>query len=267
MSFRDMNTAELKRVVKICERVHYTHSAESFNNHLYVVLNQALPSVHFTVDHFALGPLSHKEALNNSLPPITFEMFAYFMHQHPGIILYGESQHVGSILTEQHPEQYRKTELYNEVYRPVDIEDQVWMGVGDKEELIAVSFSRDAVYTEQDILTLSLIQSQIKIAWSNWKRIRSLEDQLKGLSRGRIHSERQALNASAVETSIQSLSRRQREVVERVTVGKTNVEIAAEFAISPRTVEKHLERIFAVVGVHTRIALASAAGTGRVGNE
>jgi DNA-binding NarL/FixJ family response regulator len=51
-------------------------------------------------------------------------------------------------------------------------------------------------------------------------------------------------------------------VVELVASGKTNVEIAADLHISPRTVGKHLEQIFTAVDVNNRTALARMARRG-----
>lgn len=180
------------------------------------------------------------------------------MHQHPGLIKNEDSdQNIGSLLTAFKPAHYQQTELYNEVYRSVGIEDQIWMGIGNKEELIGISYSRDAIYTNHDLLQLSLLQPQIRIAWKNWKRIVSLEDQLQQLKTTTAESEQRAQQHATMQTAIQSLTPRQREVVEQVSLGKTNQEIADELHISPRTVGKHLEQIFAVVDVRTRTALAS----------
>ncbi|MDF7798318.1 helix-turn-helix transcriptional regulator [Pontiellaceae bacterium B1224] len=248
MSLNSINTAELRRVSKICERLHCTCSAEPFSNHLYVVLSQALPSIHFMSIHFLLSPLVLKQAINQSLPDQSFKGFIRYMHQHPGIQRYcASNQPVGTLLTELSPVEYRMTELYNEVYRPADIEDQAWIGVGDRKELIALSYSRDTAYTERDLLMLSMIQPQANIAWKNWKRIRALEKQLKELQTAQIETEQLAQELSAMQTAIQALTRRQLEVVELVATGKTNVEIADALAISPRTIAKHLEQIFRVV--------------------
>jgi DNA-binding CsgD family transcriptional regulator len=52
------------------------------------------------------------------------------------------------------------------------------------------------------------------------------------------------------------LSRREAEVLKWVSYGKTNVEIGMITAISPRTVQKHLEHIYQKLGVETRTGAA-----------
>jgi DNA-binding CsgD family transcriptional regulator len=55
------------------------------------------------------------------------------------------------------------------------------------------------------------------------------------------------------------LSERESEVLWWVARGKTNADIGAILAISPRTVQKHLEHMFAKLGVETRTAAAAYA--------
>jgi DNA-binding CsgD family transcriptional regulator len=57
--------------------------------------------------------------------------------------------------------------------------------------------------------------------------------------------------------STHGLTRRETEVLQWMAAGKTNKDIAIILAISPRTVEKHLERIFEYLGVETRTAAAA----------
>ncbi len=52
------------------------------------------------------------------------------------------------------------------------------------------------------------------------------------------------------------LTRRERQIVELVASGKTNAEIASGLWVAPSTVKKHLEHIYAKVGVGRRAALA-----------
>jgi RNA polymerase sigma factor (sigma-70 family) len=57
-----------------------------------------------------------------------------------------------------------------------------------------------------------------------------------------------------VEAAEVALTPREREVLDWVAAGKTNREIATILGASPRTVEKHLERIYEKIGIETRTA-------------
>jgi DNA-binding CsgD family transcriptional regulator len=51
-----------------------------------------------------------------------------------------------------------------------------------------------------------------------------------------------------------SLTERELEILGWVARGKTNKEIAALLVVSTNTVRKHLENVYAKLGVHTRTA-------------
>jgi DNA-binding CsgD family transcriptional regulator len=53
------------------------------------------------------------------------------------------------------------------------------------------------------------------------------------------------------------LTEREAEVLQWLAAGKSNIDIGKILAISPRTVEKHLERTFERLGVETRTAAAA----------
>src|SRR5215208_5312908 len=53
------------------------------------------------------------------------------------------------------------------------------------------------------------------------------------------------------------LTAREREILDLVAEGRTNAEIAERLWISPETVRKHLENVYAKLGVHTRTAAAA----------
>ena len=55
------------------------------------------------------------------------------------------------------------------------------------------------------------------------------------------------------------LTRREREIVELLAEGMSNGEIALTLTIAPTTVRKHLENIYAKLGVHTRTAAVARA--------
>jgi DNA-binding NarL/FixJ family response regulator len=63
--------------------------------------------------------------------------------------------------------------------------------------------------------------------------------------------------AGTADEAVQSageLSLRERAVLELVAAGRTNVAIAHELGISPRTVAKHLEHLYRKLGVANRAA-------------
>jgi DNA-binding CsgD family transcriptional regulator len=56
---------------------------------------------------------------------------------------------------------------------------------------------------------------------------------------------------------------RERQVLDLVADGLTNAQVAAVLWISPGTVRRHLENVFAKLGVHTRTAAAARLRDGR----
>jgi DNA-binding CsgD family transcriptional regulator len=66
--------------------------------------------------------------------------------------------------------------------------------------------------------------------------------------------ERFELRASPTPIGIDSLTAREEEILQWVALGKTNDQIATSLVVSTHTVRKHLENIYAKLGVHTRTA-------------
>ncbi len=68
------------------------------------------------------------------------------------------------------------------------------------------------------------------------------------------------IQAQVAVASLQTkgLSKREAEVLTWVAMGKANSEVGLILNISSRTVSKHLEHIFAKLGVETRTAAASS---------
>lgn len=58
--------------------------------------------------------------------------------------------------------------------------------------------------------------------------------------------------------SFDELTASERRVAERAAAGSTNREIAAELFVTPKTVENHLTRVYAKLGVSSRRELAAA---------
>jgi DNA-binding CsgD family transcriptional regulator len=69
--------------------------------------------------------------------------------------------------------------------------------------------------------------------------------------------------AVAGAQGLASLSGREREIAELVADGRTNREIAGELFLSEKTIESHLTKVFAKLGVSGRVAVAGAVGRAR----
>lgn len=73
------------------------------------------------------------------------------------------------------------------------------------------------------------------------------------------------INEPAGESSTPPLSKREREILQKVADGGTTRQVASDLGISPHTVKTHLERIFEKLGANDRAqAVAIAIRTGIV---
>jgi DNA-binding CsgD family transcriptional regulator len=70
---------------------------------------------------------------------------------------------------------------------------------------------------------------------------------------------RRAGRTLLLDEEIATLTRREREIVDHLAEGCSNAEIAERLTIAPTTVRKHLENIYAKLGVASRTAAVAAA--------
>ena len=80
------------------------------------------------------------------------------------------------------------------------------------------------------------------------------------LLRTRLASAEDAVRRAAARAA---LTPREREVLDLVSAGATNAAVAAALVVSPGTVKKHLDNIYATLGVGSRAAAAEQAGIRR----
>jgi DNA-binding CsgD family transcriptional regulator len=66
-----------------------------------------------------------------------------------------------------------------------------------------------------------------------------------------------AINPEALRAA--GLTERESEVLQWIAQGKTNSEVASILGSSPRTVQKHVERVFQKLGAETRVAAVARA--------
>ena len=98
---------------------------------------------------------------------------------------------------------------------------------------------------------LDLVRPHLAQAYRNIAERTTLQERVEA-------AERALWSSPAI--AIASLTRREHDVLVLVADGKTNLQIADRLALSPRTVQKHLEHVYDKLGVRTRTAAAMKLG-------
>lgn len=141
--------------------------------------------------------------------------------------------------------QFHQFGLYCEIYRPVGVEDVLAIrlpvpvpgGIG-------IAFHRDRpTFSDRDRFIVDLLGPHLTQAYFNAQAFDELRKHFPPVE----------------SLEPYGLTPREIEVLAWVHEGKTNAEISVILGTRPRTVAKHLERIFQKLGVETRTAAAKLA--------
>jgi DNA-binding CsgD family transcriptional regulator len=171
------------------------------------------------------------------------EVFDHYFHVHPLVREHGRNPNaVTKRISDLVPgEDFRRTPLYNEYYRPLRIDDAMAVPLHvDQRFLVSFVLNRSGRgFSERDRELAEILRPHL----ANLYRL--------GIAVERARDRPAEAEAEAAQVP---LTPREREVLDWVAAGKTNRDIAAILGASPRTVEKHLERIYEKLGVETRTA-------------
>lgn len=180
--------------------------------------------------------------------------FYAVFHQHPGFAAYRSGQlMVGTSAAWSELADLRtlrRLELYADFYRPARINDHLLCIVElGKQQATVLGFNRARRgFSQRDRAIVELVTPHLAQAIAHRQHLVSLTAALRSWGR---HSEQveQALPRLSVLTA------RERDIVEHLTDGATDREIARSLAISQRTVHKHLERTYRKLGLGNRASL------------
>jgi DNA-binding CsgD family transcriptional regulator len=175
-----------------------------------------------------------------AISPVELEAFDRHFFDHPLVREHGRNPAaVTKRLADLVPaDEFRRTPLYDEYYRAIGIEHVAAVPIHvDQRFLVSFVLNRGAVaFSDRERELLDLVRPHL----ANLYRL--------GVAIDRAD----ATPAGGWDTA--PLTPREREVLDWVAAGKTNRDVAAILGVSPRTVEKHLERIYEKLGVETRTA-------------
>ena len=134
---------------------------------------------------------------------------------------------------------FRQTALYNDYYRRVGLSHALALPLRmDGQELVSFVLNRQGHdFSDGELALLDMLRRPLARLF---ERVDSTERP-----------------APALDNEVLArlgLTRRESEVLQWVAAGKTDKDVAALLDCSPRTVHKHLQRIYAKLGVETRTA-------------
>jgi DNA-binding CsgD family transcriptional regulator len=165
------------------------------------------------------------------------EAFDRHFHEHPLVRAHGRNPsartHRVSDLTPARA--FHRTPLYNDYYRPIGIDHAMAVPVHVRGGVL-VSFvfnRRGRDFSDRDRACVESIRPHL----------------------GNLYRLTRAVEGPQAAWGVPSaLTAREREVLQWLSGGKTDRDIATILGISPRTVHKHLQRIYEKLGVETRTA-------------
>ena len=173
-------------------------------------------------------------------PRITGEMqrgFARFASVHPFVRASRPTGNLDAAIMSDFysARQFRGTEIGREMYRPIDVGPVMGAGAGTGARLTMITVARHVGgrdFSDRDRLVLSLLRPHIAAAARP--------------------------GAPLPCGPVSGLTPREAEVAGWMARGKTNAEIAAILGLSPRTAEKHVERVLRKAGAHSRTVASLA---------
>ncbi|MBS0658416.1 MAG: helix-turn-helix transcriptional regulator [Verrucomicrobia bacterium] len=186
--------------------------------------------------------------------------FSRFWHQFPlkahrELTRSGDALAISDLISRQN---FRRLDLFEHYYRPLGLEDDLSINVGDHRTKLCVCVLRERRgFQTQERLLLDALRPHVLLAQQNAALRAPLTPPPPARATPRLSAPVQ-WSAEALLRAL-PLTAREAEVLLWVAQGKTNPETALILGIQPYTVRTHLEHIFAKLGVETRHAAAVCA--------
>lgn len=197
-----------------------------------------------------------------AISPQQIEVFDHFFFEHPLVREHGRNpcavtRRIADLVPET---EFRRSPLYNEYYRPIRMDHAMAMPIHvDGHVLVSFVFNRaGSGFSDRDRACLEIIRPHLGSLY----RLSLGASCAAGVPLAATPSlSASAPPAPAPATALLQtaalglpLTAREREVLRWLAAGKTDRDIAEILAISPRTVHKHLQRVYEKLGVETRTA-------------
>jgi ATP/maltotriose-dependent transcriptional regulator MalT len=257
-SLRNLSSGDLKRISHASLQLHQADPEESFLRQCFRILKPAIGHVHLSAEMYSTD-LKLTEVVNPTVNAYWISVFTNFMEDHPYVerMLSDAPRHLETIQQDPTLRDFRKTPLFNEFYEKVQGQNLLWFASKNQGEILSLAVLRKEEYSENELALASIIHPHLESAWKNWKQMRALQQDLGVLKEAFLQTPAEEMKAASVRKAIDALTSRQRDVVELVTTGLDNQQIADQLKISIFTVKKHLQAVFQSLEVQHRTQLAA----------
>jgi DNA-binding CsgD family transcriptional regulator len=232
-----------------------------FRPGLLQALRRAIPCEWISLNDLGPEPEQTTVLIDPSFPPEAHALYARHAYENPLVARYqrtgdGRAYRFSDVAA---TEQLHATALYQEFYAPLGLEHQIAFTLPHAPgRLMALALSRahhDFSDDERDLLD-SARPFLIQIYRNAIEHSRLLEE-LQIRQRGWRLPLDDPLLARALAS--RGLTAREGEVLSWVATGRSNRAVAAQINVSERTVQKHVQRCFSKLGVHTRTEAVAVA--------
>jgi DNA-binding CsgD family transcriptional regulator len=227
-----MNTNAVRAILRLVGDAESSASVSAYHAELLVALAAAVPCDLVVWNEFRLGV--SQDAIGTTEPPgaitpVQQAAFAHHMLEHPLVQQYAVGDRSARRLSDAiSTRRLHNLGLYREFFRALSVERQITLGLAARpDHLVGISLNRGGRdFTDDELLLVELLRPHLQAGELAVTR---------ATARGR-------------------LTNREREVLDLVATGATNAAVAEALVVSPGTVKKHLDNIYAKLGTKTRTA-------------
>ncbi|MFT3866296.1 MAG: helix-turn-helix transcriptional regulator [Solirubrobacterales bacterium] len=195
-------------------------------------------------------------------PTGVLEGIAHSWREHPVFVPHLAVADAGARRLSDHvaPREWRHRDLFNDFYRPLGMSHELsaqlaWGPAGSSCCIVLHRSGRD--FGGRELALLELLAPHLRAARAR------IEAASRAVGAGELPDE--ARTAVGLARSL-PITAREAEVLAHLAAGRTNPDIAAELGISRHTVVRHVEHVYAKLGVHTRTAATRVALTALLGD-
>ena len=260
-----LRSCDTQALLKALDALYQPTTVAGFPAHLFAILSELLPGTAVSLDFvdFVRHRTESHVSSDHLTPTQAAEIEAVvreFIWQNP----------VGAHLADGRPtaviqptdlisqRQFHRTDLYQLAFQPSGMEYQIVAGLAWPQGSggFVVNRPRTRNFTLREVALVTHLRPHVERAYLALRHLADLRSQL-ATAQEMLAAEGHTVQPT--EPIAPRLTSREAEVVRWVSEGKRNGEIAIILGISLRTVEKHVENLFAKLGVETRAGIVAVA--------